>query len=94
MGLAACAPVAWQRPDTSAEQARVDQEECQAIALTQARRLALHDDLLRHWTPFRWRRGHRLFGPDPFESPFLLRRDLERDCLRAKGYRLEPVETD
>lgn len=93
VALAACTPMTWHRPSTNAEQARLDRAECRTIAFDQARGLALRHDLLhRH---FRWRHGHTVFGPDPFfdspfDSPFFLRAELERDCLRAKGYRLVP----
>ncbi len=95
VALAACAPMTWQRPDTSAEQARRDQAECRTIAFDQARGLALRHGLL-HRRLFRWRHGHTVFGPDPFfdspfDSPFYLRQELEYDCLRAKGYALVPA---
>lgn len=96
VALTACAPMTWQRPDTGAEQARLDAAECRTIALHQARNLAWRHDLLHRWTPFRRRHGHTFFGPDPFfdspfDSPFYLRHELEYDCLRAKGYALVPA---
>lgn len=93
--LWACAPMTWARPGTSAEMAAADQTECRAIAYRQADALAFHRGYAS--SLFHWRHGRYVYDPDPFlDSPFddtfFLARDLARECLRAKGYRLVPVE--
>ena len=96
VALGACTAVTWQRPDTDAEQTRLDRAECRVIAAQQARRLTLHRHLLYQNRLFRWRHGRYVFDPDPFDdgpfdSPYYLRQDLAHQCLKAKGYSLVPA---
>jgi capsule polysaccharide modification protein KpsS len=97
LGLAACTPMAWTRPDTSDVQLAADRNECRAIAQQQMQSLAFRYSLLRPYPIFRRRNGRYVFDPNPFDDDFfgrqaLLTRDLERDCLTAKGYSLVPVK--
>lgn len=93
--LGACAPMTWARPGTSARIASADQAECRTIAHRQADALTFHRGYAS--SLFRWRHGRYVYDPDPFldspfDDPFFLARDLARECLRAKGYRLVPVD--
>lgn len=94
--LAGCAPMAWSRPDTSVAQLEADRTECRTIARRQAQDLAFRYRLLHPHRLFHRHHGRYVLDHDPFfdddlDEPFFLRHDLERACLRAKGYRLVPV---
>ncbi|MEX2648961.1 MAG: hypothetical protein WD673_08110 [Alphaproteobacteria bacterium] len=98
--VGACAPMTWTRPGTSAETAQADRIECRAIAARQADALAFRRGLIHPFPLHRWRHGRYGFDADPFgddfydspfDDPFFLAHELERECLRAKGYRLTPV---
>lgn len=91
--LAACAPMKWERPGTTAEAATQDMQECRTIARTQAQHVGFRRSLF--WPGMWHRRGLYGFDPffdDPFYDTFYIEQDLKDSCLRAKGYNLVPAE--
>ncbi len=97
--VGACAPMTWTRPGTSTETAQADRIECRTIAARQADALAFRRGLFQPFPLHRWRHGRYGFDPfddgfldSPFDDPFFLAHELERECLGAKGYRLTPVQ--
>jgi hypothetical protein len=96
--LAACTPMQWARDDTSAEQLSADAVQCQQEAWREARfrswaaarpiaPIVLRDAAGRPFVAWM----HSPFY-DPFGDPFMEESRLAQFCMRAKGYRLEPVE--
>jgi hypothetical protein len=97
LGLAACTPMQWVKPDTTPEQLSQDALQCQQDAWREAR--------TRYWY-------YRPMGPvvahdaagrplviwpsgpfsDPFTDPALEEGRLAQFCMRSKGYQLVPVE--
>lgn len=96
--LGACTPMQWVRDDaTTPAQLDADAAHCQQEAWREARLRAwawgpplpilMRDAagrpfVSRHYSPFH----------DPFGDPFFEESRLAQFCMRAKGYRLEPVE--
>jgi hypothetical protein len=93
----ACTPMAWVKPDTTADQLRDDSVYCQQEAWREAR---LRSWYYRPLAPVFVRDPsgrHFLgspYGPwgDPFGDPYLEENRLAQFCMRAKGYELQPVE--
>jgi hypothetical protein len=82
-----CAEMAWVRPDTSPEQASLDQMQCANAAWNYTRSYA--------WGPSPWwgygpRRFWGPWGPDPTAEEWRLR-DF---CMRARGYDLVQLPKD
>jgi hypothetical protein len=97
LGIAACTPMEWVRPDATPEQIDADSIECQREAWYEARS--------RYWyyrpfgpMAFRDANGRPVFawpyGPagDPFGDPYLEEGRLQQFCMRNKGYELVPVQ--
>jgi len=93
--LAACTPMAFQKPGVTAVQAQTDSEECRVLADREAMRQPRWP-----WPPHAFGHGFRPHGFDPFgprhySSLSLDRMRAERDladfCMRARGYELQPV---
>ena len=96
LGLTACTPMEWVRPDATPQPVEADAVQCQQEAWREANNYYL---------------GYRAFGPwmyrDAFSRPFLFHpvgpfydptsdRYLEEQrlanfCMRAKGYDLAPA---
>lgn len=93
--LSACGPpLAWERPSTSASEARVDAAECRRLAQDQAFRESLLAFPTGPHGYFPSRIGRRPY--DPFFEPSFRRElresELRDFCLRSRGYRLVPVQ--
>ena len=95
--LAGCTPMQWVRDDgASAADPQKDMAHCQQEAWRESR--------LRHWyhrplSPVFLRDGQgRLVAwsrdpfLDPFGDPFMEESRLAHFCMRAKGYRLVPLD--
>ena len=94
--LAACAPMAWVKDDTTPEQQNQDLAACQRDAWHEARANTWY---YRPFGPYMSPPGSGRFviGPgapyyDPFYDPFLEEARLTQFCMRNKGYELKPVE--
>lgn len=96
--LAGCTPMQWVKDDASAEQMHADAAQCQQEAWREARfhvwaavrpvgPVLLRDAAGRPFVAW----AHSPFY-DPFGDPFMEESRLAQFCMRAKGYRLEPVE--
>lgn len=96
--LAGCTPMQWVKEDTTAEQLSADAALCQQEAWREARfrswaaarpiaPIVLRDASGRPFVAW-------MDSPfyDPFGDPFMEEARLAQFCMRAKGYRLEPVE--
>ncbi|WP_374466088.1 hypothetical protein [Ferrovibrio sp.] len=100
--LTACGPpLAWQRPNTSLADAEQDSRECAALARDQAFRDSLFASSYgyygypygRSFGPYPWGYSGPRYG---FSDSFMWRSqresELQEFCLRARGYRLMPVQ--
>jgi hypothetical protein len=95
--LAGCTPLQWVKEDGTAQQLEADHAQCRQEAWREAQWRAwayrpLAPILVRDPTgrPFyAWHRGP--FG-DPFSDQLMEEARLAQFCMRARGYRLEPVE--
>jgi hypothetical protein len=93
----ACTPMAWVKPDTTADQLRDDSIYCQQEAWREAR---LRSWYYRPLAPvfIRDPAGRHFLGSpygawgDPFGDPYLEENRLLQFCMRTKGYELQPVE--
>ncbi|WP_430395878.1 hypothetical protein [Ferrovibrio sp.] len=96
--LTACGPaMVWDRPFTSDAALHADQQECRQMARQQA--------FAETWPRYGagigyrgWYDRHGRYYRDPFPyDPFFEREQREASlsdfCMRARGYRLTPVQT-
>lgn len=95
--LAACAPMAWVRPDATPEQVQQDLAHCDEEAWREASyRSWMHQPL----TPVvaldpLGRSYYMPFGPfvrSPFDDRFFEEHRLTHFCMRAKGYALQAAQ--
>ena len=91
--LAACAQMAWIRPDTTPEQAEADLAHCGEEAWREASyRTWAYQSLTPVMTRDAFGRPYFIpFGPflrSPFDDRFFEEHRLAQFCMRAKGYAL------
>jgi hypothetical protein len=82
---AACAPMAYQRPGVTQAQAEGDERECRSMAEYEAAQA-----MWMPWRPYGLR-PYRPFLNDPMLERMRGERDLADFCMRARGYRLQPL---
>ena len=84
-----CMPMAYVRPDATSAQLEIDKRECGELA----REAAFHAPYFWWWRqppyPY-WAHRHR--NDHPFFWRVTYEHDLYDFCLRARGYRLAPLE--
>ena len=80
-----CASMHWVRPNTSGDQANLDETQCRNAAVSETN---LYPYPAPAYGPA-WRNnyGYAPSGPDP-----LKRSELENFCMRSRGYALAPVD--
>ena len=81
--VAACTPAAYQKPGATPLQTYADQQECRSMAFAEAGPM-----LGFGWSGFGYRR--RVFG-DPLLDRMQRESALADFCMRARGYRLQPI---
>jgi hypothetical protein len=82
-GLAACTPVAYQKPGVTALESEADQRDCRMMAMREA-----HSPFGLGWGPSGYRRW--VFS-DPLLDRMRNESALADFCMRARGYRLQPL---
>jgi hypothetical protein len=93
LGLVACTPMQWVKPDAPAEQARSDEQACRQAAWREAQFQSYQ---------YQYQFQPIVVGPgqvvlpsgafvDPYAHQFVAESRLADFCMESKGYQLVPV---
>jgi hypothetical protein len=94
IAAAACAPMAWVKPDVDEAQAQADVQQCQMQAWQEARWRALEYRAMTGPMFYRDGLGRPYVAARPYDAfgdPYMEEMRLAGFCMRAKGYELQPT---
>jgi hypothetical protein len=90
--LGACTPMQWERDGLALDTGGTDWNTCRHQSFAYANRWGFDMFPRTYFARDRYGRGFTYYRPSPYPDRFMLEQDYLNSCLRARGFRLVPVE--